>query len=175
MELKDGTITLKQLTTEYSKQLFELTDKNRNYLRKWLPWVDDTKTAEDTKKFIKSTVENKNALHFGIWHNNSLVGVIGYHYIDKTNRKGHIGYWLDESSQGKGIMTTACKIIITYAFKELNLHRVEISCAIDNYKSCSIPERLGFNKEGVFREVEWLYNHFVDHNFYALLKKDWQQ
>ena len=137
MKLIDGDIELKQLAMENSDQLFRLTDKNRDYLRAWLQWVDGTKTVEDTKTFIQFTLDNKNAIHFGIWHQGNLVGVIGYHFIHKENRKGHIGYWLDESSQGKGMMTIACRLIINYGFDELNLNRVEISCAVGNEKSCA--------------------------------------
>lgn len=175
MKLTDNNITLKPLNLDDSDVLFQLTDKNRNYLRKWLPWVDATKTIEDSKSFIQSTGDNKDAAHFGIWFNENLVGVIGYHFIHKSNRKGHIGYWLDEKSQGKGFMTAACRLLIKFGFEELNLNRIEISCAVDNDKSCAIPERLGFQQEGIFRQAEWLYDHFVDHKFYALLKKDWKE
>jgi len=175
MILTANNIALKPLTLDDSDVLFQLTDKNRDYLREWLPWVDDTKTVEDSKSFIQSTIDNKNAAHFGIWFNENLVGVIGYHFIHKANRKGHIGYWLDENSQGKGVMTIACRLLIKHGFEQLNLNRIEISCAVDNEKSCAIPERLGFQQEGTFRQVEWLYDHFVDHKFYALLKEDWKE
>lgn len=175
MILKNDKTTLKPLAFEDSENLYKLTDTNRDYLRKWLSWVDDTKTVEDSKSFIQSTLDNKNAAHFGIWFNENLVGVIGYHFIHKANRKAQIGYWLNEKSQGKGIMTTACHLLIKYGFEELNLNRIEISCAIGNKKSCAIAERLGFKQEGTFRQVEWLYDHFVDHKFYALLKEDWNE
>jgi hypothetical protein len=37
----------------------------------------------------------------------------------------------------------------------------------------AVPERLGFQLEGIIRDAEWLYDHFVDHAMYAILKKDW--
>src|SRR3712207_8983550 len=49
------------------------------------------------------------------------------------------------------------------SFLELGLNRVSIACATENKKSCAIPERLGFRREGVQRQAEWLYDHFVDH------------
>lgn len=173
MNLSEGDIVLKSLVLEDAGSLFALTDKNRSYIRQWLPWVDKTITVEDSKQFIQDALNNKNAIHFGIWYEGNFVGVIGYHYIDKANKKGQIGYWLDETTQKKGIMTKACRLVIAYGFEELNLNRVEISCATGNEKSCAIPERLGFQQEGTFREVEWLNDHFVDHKFYALLRKEW--
>ncbi|MDP9371062.1 MAG: GNAT family N-acetyltransferase, partial [Chloroflexota bacterium] len=40
-------------------------------------------------------------------------------------------------------------------------------------KSCAIPERLGFAREGTLRQVEWLYDHFVDHHVYGMLAAEW--
>ena len=115
------------------------------------------------------------AADFGIYYKGVLVGVIGYHIIDKTNKKTTIGYWLDQNYQGKGIMTKAAKMLIEFAFKKLELNRIQISCAIGNDKSCRIAERLGFKMEGTAREAEWLYDHFVDWKQYSLLKSDWEQ
>jgi ribosomal-protein-serine acetyltransferase len=45
---------------------------------------------------------------------------------------------------------------------------------VRNSKSCAIPERLGCRREGVRRQAEWLYDHFVDHVVYAALTSEWQ-
>lgn len=175
MELIDGDITLKQFTLADVEKLFQRIDKNREYLREWLPWVDDTKTVKDSKAFIQSTLENKNALHCGIWYKGELVGAIGFHYIHPTNKKAEIGYWLAADFQGKGIMTTACKMLIDYGFKKLDLHRIEISCAKKNMKSQAIPIRLGFTKEGLFRESGFVNGEFKDHEYYGLLVSEWME
>jgi ribosomal-protein-serine acetyltransferase len=56
----------------------------------------------------------------------------------------------------------------------LNLNRLVITCATQNQKSRAIPERLGFVHEGIARDAEWLYDHFVDHDIYAKLHCDWK-
>ena len=38
-------VVLKLLDTINADQLFQLTDSGRPYLKKWLPWVDGTKSA----------------------------------------------------------------------------------------------------------------------------------
>ncbi|WP_242967796.1 GNAT family N-acetyltransferase [Tepidibacter mesophilus] len=42
-----------------------------------------------------------------------------------------------------------------------------------NVKSRAIPQRLGFKNEGVLREAEWLYNHYVSHVVYGMLDNEW--
>ena len=156
---------------------FKVTDKNRTYLRQWLPWVDATKTADDTRKYIQSSIskfEKKESVDLGIWYEGQWIGSIGFHYWDKANRKDTIGYWLAEDFQGKGIVTDAVRALIKYGFEEMNLNRIEILCAVENTRSRAIPERLGFKNEGVTRQCEWLYDHFVDSVTYSLLVSEWK-
>lgn len=163
-----------QLTDAH--ELFSLTDANRAHLRQWLPWLDKTATAADTRTFIRNALDqfgDTGAMIAAIYNNNQMVGVIGYNQIDWSNAIAHIGYWLAVSHQGQGIMTTACRYFVEYSFSTLALNRVVIRCATENHRSRAIPERLGFRHEGTAREAEWLYDHFVDHEVYAMLSRHW--
>lgn len=177
--LTDGEIELRQFTLPDAKTLFALTDKNRDYLRKWLPWLDEMKTIEDTaQKFIQNSLNGAmqgKAADFGIYYKGTLVGAIGYHEIDNKNKKTTIGYWLDQDYQGKGIVTKAIKILIEFALRVLKLNRIQISSAVGNNKSSAIPKRLGFKMEGIAKQAEWLYDHFVDWEQYSLLSSDWNK
>ncbi len=96
-----------------------------------------------------------------------------YHVnVDWANRSAALSYWLDEAHQGKGIMTASCRAFISYAFTTWKLNRIAIQCATRNTRSRAIPERLGFTLEGMLREAEWLYDHYVDHAVYGLLRSD---
>ncbi len=174
----DNETELRLLEERHTEELFALTDQNRAYLREWLPWVDGVQSAEHTKQFIKSALEQfaqNQSFHAGIWHKNKLAGVIGFHKIDWADQKTSIGYWLAAAYQGKGLVTKACRALIEYAFRELKLNRIEIRCAVENKKSRTIPERLGFVQEGVVRQAAWLYDHFVDLVVYGMLASDWQR
>ena len=102
-------------------------------------------------------------------------GLLATRPIDWENRTTEVGYWLGEEHQGKGLVTAACRALVDHAFGELGLNRVVISCATENKRSCAIPERLGFRREGVQRQAEWLYDHFVDHVVYAIVASEWQR
>lgn len=159
-----------------AEAVFHVIDRNRDYLRQWLPWLDDSKTIEDTRKYIQSDLsefEKKEGLDLGIWYVGQWVGGIGFHAWGGKNRKSSIGYWLSEDFQGKGIMTDTVRALVTYGFEQMNLNRIEIRCASENTRSRAIPEKLGFKTEGVLRQSEWLYDHFVDLVVYSLLKSEW--
>jgi ribosomal-protein-serine acetyltransferase len=171
-------LSLRSLEHEDTKELFALTDSCRAYLRCWLPWLDATRSVQDTRSFIESALRQSAAnlgFQCGIWSDGHLVGVIGYHHVDWPNRSTNIGYWLGEQYQGRGLMTKASRALVDYAFHTWRMNRVEIRCAVENIKSRAIPERLGFRNEGILREAEWLYDHFVDHVVYGMIAKEWAE
>jgi ribosomal-protein-serine acetyltransferase len=170
-------IELRLVEEQHAQEIFNLTDTNRQHLREWLPWLDQTRSVADTLAFIASCsrqFSENGGFQAGIWFKHHLCGMIGLHGIDRPNRSTSMGYWLDASHQGKGIMTASCRVMINHAFRELDVHRVVIRCATKNRRSRAIPERLGFALEGVARQSEWLYDHFVDIANYGLLRTDKQ-
>ncbi len=161
-----------------AEALFALIEKNRNSLREWLPWVDQNIAAGDSKKFIQhsaSQFQNGDGFQAGIWYNHEPAGVIGYHPIDWLNLSVMIGYWLGEEFRGKGLVTEAVRMLISYAFAHYQLHRVEIKCATGNHKSIAIPRRLGFTEEGILREAERFSDHYVDLIVFSVLEKEWMK
>jgi len=64
--------------------------------------------------------------------------------------------------------------MVNLGFREFGLNRIEIRCATGNHRSCAIPKRLGFTREGVLRDAEWLYDHFLDLAVYGMLEREWK-
>lgn len=159
-----------------AESVFQVIDRNREYLMEWLPWLDDSKTVEDLLRYIQNDIaefEKKEGCDFGIWYEGQWIGGIGFSSFGTKDRKTSIGYWLSQDFQGRGIMTDSVRALVDYGFENLNLNRIVIRCAVENTKSRAIPQRLGFKEEGVLRQSEWLYDHFVDLVIYSLLRKEW--
>lgn len=173
----NNDIKLSLTIPQYSEELFELTDKNRTFLKEWLPWLDNVAKPSDTREFIEAQLlrfQRGEALHVTIFYKNNIAGVLGFNQIDQVNNIGHIGYWLAQEYNRKGIMTESVKDLINLGFKYYSLNRMEIRCGVENYKSRAIPERLGFKQEGVIRQVEKVYERRLDQVFYGLLKPEWE-
>lgn len=168
----DSKITLSLPKITDAPLLFSLVEKNKTHLREFLGWVDTSTKVEDTRQFIENGLENwrlLKSLHLSIWEQGVLVGAVGLHDIDYQNHLTSIGYWLDKEYQDKGIMTKSVKKLIQFAFAELNLHRLEIRCVIHNTRSQKIPERLGFQYEGILKEAIYHYGEFFDVKLYSLI------
>ncbi|MES2768117.1 MAG: GNAT family protein [Bdellovibrionota bacterium] len=172
----DSKLELRQIRKEDALEFFNLADKNRAYLRQWLGWLDLSKVPLDTEYFINSTLKliaDKVSLCFLIWNENKIAGIIDLREINTSNKNALIGYWVGEESRGQGLAKKATKAVVNYAFHELKLNRIEIRCATGNTASQAVPKSLNFKEEGILRENEWLYDHFVDHIVYSILAKEW--
>jgi ribosomal-protein-serine acetyltransferase len=184
MTSQDQTLRLKidndaELTTvshERAPEFMTLIDGSRTYLREWLAWLDATRTVTDLQKFIGTALQDfadKRAFAMWIVNQKRIVGIVHLREIDGANRKAMIGYWVGQEFRGRGFAKKATHAICDYGFNDRKLNRIEIRCATGNVASQAVPVALGFQREGVLRENEWLYDHFVDHVVFSMLAKDW--
>jgi len=172
----DDEIALKSISLNSAQTIFNSIHSSRASLRRWLPFVDQTRSDSDTRDFIKSVINSKNNKQdhiYEIWHKDQFSGLIALKEIDYANLKVEIGYWLDQIKTGNGIMIRSCIALINHAFNELNLNRVMIKVAIGNEKSTAIPMKLNFYQEGVERQGELINDQFNDLVVFSMLKKDW--
>jgi ribosomal-protein-serine acetyltransferase len=171
-----ASVELRQIGESDAVELTALIERNRSHLKQWLPWLDNSKCLHDTARFIGRSIEqaqDENGYTFGIVCDGALAGVIGQHYVDAFNHRTELGYWLDAGHQGRGIVTRSTAQLTNYSFTNQGCNRVILHCAVGNARSRAVPERLGFIQEGILREAEWLYDHYVDLVVYSMLKSDW--
>jgi len=162
---------LRLLREADARELHRLVERNRRYLSEWMPWAAD-QTLERTVGFIRTTerrLADNNGFEAAIVLGGRIVGALGFPGVDWVARSTSIGYWLDEAHQGRGLMTSAVRALIEHAFGDWELHRVEIRAAAGNLRSRAIPERLGFEQEGVLREAERVGDRYQDLVVYGLL------
>ena len=176
--LLEGGIRLEILRSGHAPLLLELVNHNRPLLRQWLPWVDYMQTVENFTEYIgrcNGQLQQGTDVSYLITVNEQAAGRIGLHHIDHQNKSCAVGYWIAEAFSGKGIVTKACRGLITIAFETLGLNRIEIKCATGNQKSAAVAERLGFKKEGVLRQAEWVNDQPLGLNVYSLLRHEWKK
>ena len=83
-----------------------------------------------------------------------------------------VGFALTSESQGRGVMTQALSLLLPDLFLNTRLERVEARCAIENFASKRVLEKVGFVREGVLRGYFLLQGNRVDHYLYAILRDD---
>jgi ribosomal-protein-serine acetyltransferase len=145
----DDSLTLRALSLGQAEELFSLTEANRDYLGEWLPWVDKTRSVEDSAGFISSIIQNRAAgteLGFGIVLEDKVVGHISLMHID-DDREPEIGYWVSKDCAGQGVTTKAATAVSDFAFHTLGLDKVIIRADPNNIGSNRVAEKLGYTLE----------------------------
>jgi ribosomal-protein-serine acetyltransferase len=171
-----STIRLRQISLDDSEEIFSLIDHNRYHLRKWLPWVLNTRNAEDTKLYIRSVAakdDHPDEIVFVMVYNEAICGLIGFRNADYYNKKIELGYWISQELQGKGIVKQCANALIEYAFINLDMNRITIRCAKGNERSKALALRLGFIFEGNERDACFLNGFFISLEVYSFLKQEW--
>ncbi|RKV77218.1 MAG: N-acetyltransferase [Streptococcus sp.] len=85
-----------------------------------------------------------------------------------------IGYILHPDYWGRGYVSEAARALIDLAFKELNLHKIELSCFGYNLQSQRVAEKLGFTLEARIRDRKDAQGNRCDDLRYGLLKSEWE-
>ncbi len=170
-------LALRSFSLHDDKELFAVVDDNREHLRQWLAFLDLTTSVERILPFLNNCVQgylDGTSCRFALVVDGAIGGAVGLEDISAQNRRAKIGYWLAQPLQGQGCITAAVRALLEYGFEDRGLNLIEIRAASANTKSRAIAERVGMALDGVLRQREWLYDHYVDLASYTLLADEWR-
>lgn len=173
----DGELRLVPRHAGDAADMFALVEAHRPALREWLGWVDAMRNVHDMRRYAQyaeAQFESRIGFDFAIRRGPEAVGAVGLHALDWSNRSAQIGYWLAPSARGRGTMTRACAGLVSYAIRDLHVHRLEIRCAVENLRSRAVPERLRFAYEGRLAGAHVLHGAFRDIALYATTAPAWR-
>lgn len=136
-------------------------------------------TEEDSKEFIQDVLDEatqtpRERYVFAIIYQETLIGAVEIMIQDFTNKVGEIGYIVNPDYWGKGVATQSAKLMITFGFETLKLHRICATCDPRNIGSAKVLEKVGMLKEGVLRENMLMKDGvWRDSLLYSVLKQEW--
>lgn len=156
---------------EFDEALFELIDSSRNFLREYLFWVDDTRSVDDVRKVTDIFQENwkkQDAFEFVFLDRESrrLVGAGGIHTISYLHHYAEYGYYLNQKEVGHGYITEAVRLLEKELFQR-GIHRLIITCDVNNQASAAVARRCGFELEGKMCEARFAYGSYRDELLFA--------
>lgn len=134
----------------------------------------------DFKSYLATTFAQKEA---GVCYpfliidkqTNKVAGSTRYGYLNPASAKCEIGWtWYGKEFQGTGL-NKACKYeLLKFGFEVLGFRRIQFSADLENIRSQKAIQKLGAQKEGVFR------NNYIDSNgnskddvYFSIIKEDW--
>lgn len=131
-------------------------------LEKELAFIDRvTQSQQDLVLIIEARQENR------------PVGVTGLHGIHARNRSAAFGITIGEKDAwGRGYGTAATRLMVRHAFDTLNLNRVTLDVHADNERGLRAYARVGFVREGLFRQHTWREGRWIDVVSMAVLRDE---
>lgn len=175
MSLAARRVTLRKLTEDDAPALYALFS-HPEVMRYWSrSAMVDPAQADQLIDQVLADYQSGESLPLGIERKSdqALVGNCALFNFHEASRRAEIGYALGRPYWGLGYMHEALQALLSYAFDQLALNRLEADIDPSNTSSARSLERLGFIKEGHLRQ-RWIVNGEVsDTGFYGLLRSDW--
>jgi ribosomal-protein-alanine N-acetyltransferase len=174
--INTNRLSLRAITADDVDDFYAIYS-NLEVMRYWsTPPLPDRDAASKLISEIHESFERHEILKWGIAlrSDHTLIGSVTLFHLDFTHRRAEIGYALGRPFWGKGYMQETLKAVLSYAFEELNLHRIEADVDPRNTASVKTVERLGFRREGYLRERWQVNGEIQDAYFYGLLRPEWK-
>ncbi|MFW9848754.1 MAG: GNAT family N-acetyltransferase [Candidatus Thorarchaeota archaeon] len=158
-------------------EIFERND-NRTQLKESVSEAKEVKTEDDAEVRIRQMMvdwEARKRFVMTIWLKKTTTQ-IGQIWIE-ANRwdvpSFELGWFLDAGYWGKGYATEAAKRAMEFIFEDLNAHKIVVITRDHNERSYRLAERLGFIKEGHFREGRIEDGKRYGLLYYGMLREDY--
>lgn len=125
-------------------------------IARWSPVIPFPYVESDALEWLEGQEPMRvrgDGLDLAVVHSETgaVLGAIGLGTVSMTQLSAAVGYWLAPEARGHGYMTTALRLLASWAFAELELARIALLTDPENEPSQRVAERCGFTREGYLR------------------------
>ncbi len=147
---------------------------NDEQVRRFLPPIPIPYTPLDAEEFITGADEalEHDSLTMVACdaESGALRGAVGMRMVDPG--VAQFGYWVDPEARGRGVATTALRLVSRWVLRELEPARLQLFTDVENEISMRVAERAGFAREGTLRNWYDLRGERRDAVMFSLLPRD---
>lgn len=129
------------------------------------------------RNWFESVTQRNDMVIFGIRlvENNRLVGTCQLHSIHPVHRSAELQIRLGlVEAHGHGYGTEAICLLLDFAFRDINLHRVFLHVFASNAAAIRIYEKAGFKREGLLRDAAYINSEYCDIIVMGILRKEYK-
>ena len=139
-----------------------------------LPWV---KSFTDQQGFDAWMQRVAGPAHLGFVvrerKDHSIVGIVNLNEIVRgAFQSAYLGYYAMTGKTGRGLMTEALFAVLSIAFRDIKLHRVEANVQPENYPSIALVQKIGFRLEGFSPRYLFIDGAWRDHQRWAITAEE---
>ena len=177
IELENEKLRLVELTMDHLDSLTKIAVEQPDLVQ-YSPTPFGSREA--VIKLIEAAISDRaigTRIAFAIFDKQSdaYIGTTSFGSISLHNKRLEIGWtWIDKKFQGTGLNKNCKCLLMTFAFEQLMIERLEFRTDSRNIQSQRAIEKLGAKKEGVLRShMLMLDGYRRDSVYYSILKVEW--
>jgi ribosomal-protein-serine acetyltransferase len=175
----DDEIALVLAEERHAQPMTDLIVRNQSRLARWEPWAEQPATLDSTRAYIRAALEDfvrgrQISTIIALGRQRQFVGRCGIR-INPYAGSADIGYWIDAAFEGRGITSRSARALISSAFSDIGLNKVELRTSVDNARSRGVAERLGFAFEGILPGGLRFANRSDDVALYGVTAARWRE
>lgn len=117
----------------------------------------------------------RDGMTFAIEADDVCIGQCALFNLDQTARTAELGITIgDKAYWGRGYGRECIRLLLRYAFRYQNLHKVWLQVHRRNERAAAAYRACGFAEEGSLRQHVWSNGQYDDLVFMGLLRVDWK-
>ena len=150
------TVELRQIILEDAANYFKLVDSDRAHLSQH---GDETAKKYSTVESVENSIlkpSNPDKYRFGIWDKDIMVG--SNNLTLEENGRAELGSWVAKKHTGNRYAHRARKLLLDFAFNNLDLDEVYCEIVIGNIPSKKSVERSGLKLSPKKKKGKWIYS-----------------
>ncbi len=167
-------IRIRPYRPDDAPRLYEAARESVGDVFPWLAWCHPRYSLEEAAAWTASREELARQgleYHFVVTGDEDrFLGACGINQINRMHRFGNLGYWVRTSAAGRGVAVSAVALCAEFAFRNTDLLRLEIVCAVGNRRSQRVAEKAGALREGVLRDRLLLRGTSHDAVMYSIVR-----
>jgi len=173
--LKGNKISLYAVEKEDLNSLLKW--RNNPEFRKYFREYRELNLNQQEIWFEEKVVKDPTTLMFSIKDNldQKLLGCCGLVYINWVHRHADLSLyigWEDVYIDDQGLAYESCKLLLDYAFNELNLNKVWTEIYEFDKPKKTLYDEFGFHQDGLLRQNYWFDGRWWDSRILSLLNTE---
>ena len=132
-------------------------------------------SEEQHKNWFENLQNKKDTFFFTIrlLETNELIGTCQLHSLNWIYRSAELQIRIGEKQyQNKGFGSEVLKLLLNFAFNDVNLKRISLHVFSTNSRAIHFYEKNGFKKEGILRKAAYIDGSYIDTIIMSILDED---
>jgi ribosomal-protein-alanine N-acetyltransferase len=182
LHLEGDGVRLRPFRAADYREWAELRLRSRDFLQPWEPlWPADDLTYGGFKRRMAAyqrEVDLSVGYPFLIFRESdgAMVGGVSLSNVRRgVAMMGTVGYWCGADFARSGYTLSGVRAVADFAFRRLDLHRIEAACVPENEPSRRLLLKAGFKQEGLASAYLKINGVWRDHLTFGLLANDFRE